>query len=224
LARIAGRPMIQHVYERALSCPELSGVYVATDDERISDCVRGFGGKAIMTRKSHCCGTDRICEAAVNMGLNKEDLVLNIQGDQPLFHPSVISQLVTPLVEDQSIYMTTLKYKITDKNEIPNPNHVKVVTDRQGFALYFSRSPVPFFRDEKSERVYYKHLGFYCFRMDFLVKFSSLSEGFLESVEKLEPLRPLEHGYKIKVLESPFDSIEVDLPENIKMVEDSLRG
>lgn len=222
LARIAGKPMIQHVYERSVSCPELSEVWVATDDERISDCVNEFGGRAVMTEEAHRCGTDRIREAAIKMGLAKEDLVINIQGDQPAFHSSVISQLVKPLVEDRSIPMTTLKWKIQDEGDIENPNHVKVVTDRQGFALYFSRSPIPFFREGKSGKAYYKHLGFYGFRMEFLIQFTLLPEGVLESAEKLEQLRALEHGFKIKVLEAPFDSIEVDVPEDIRKVEEIL--
>jgi len=222
LAHIAGKPMIQHVYECAATCPELSGVCVATDDERIVACVNDFGGNAVMTEKSHRSGTDRISEAAFKMGLERNDLVVNIQGDQPFFHPSQISRLVTPLVEDESISMTTLKYKITEKSEIKNPNHVKVVTDRQGFGLYFSRSPIPFYRSTTSSEDYYKHLGLYAFRMGFLLQFARFSEGVLESAEKLEQLRALEHGIKIKVVETPFDSIEVDVPEDIKRVEKML--
>jgi 3-deoxy-manno-octulosonate cytidylyltransferase (CMP-KDO synthetase) len=224
VARIAGKPMIQHVYERAGSCPELSGVYVATDDERISTCVKGFGGRAVMTEISHHSGTDRIAEAALIMGLEDDDIIVNIQGDQPIFDPSVISQLVMPLQEDRSIPMTTLKHKITDENDVRNPNHVKVVTDRQGFALYFSRHPIPYFRDNELLSVHYKHLGFYGFRMEFLTQFAHLSEGALESAEKLEQLRALEHGFKIKVVETSFDSIEVNVPEDVKKVEEILQG
>lgn len=219
LASIAGMPMIQHVYTRALKCPELSDIYVATDDESIFSCVNEFGGKAIMTKKDHCSGTDRICEAAMKIGLKNDDLIINIQGDQPVFQPSIISQLVEPLVENRSIPMSTLMWKITNEEEKQNPNHVKVVTDKHGFALYFSRYSIPFFRDSKFSEVHYKHLGFYCFRMDFLVRFTRLSEGTLESAEKLEQLRALEYGFKIKVIETHFDSIEVDVPEDIKRVE-----
>jgi 3-deoxy-manno-octulosonate cytidylyltransferase (CMP-KDO synthetase) len=224
LALIAGKPMIQHVYERALSCPEISEVCVATDDERISACVLHFGGKPVMTDYEHRSGTDRISEAALKLGVEKEDLIVNIQGDQPLFHTSVVSQLIKPLLEDRSIPMTTLKWKITDPDDIQNTNHVKVVTDRKGFALYFSRYPLPFFRDEKSNQAHYKHLGFYCFRMEFLLQFTRLPEGKLEAAEKLEQLRALEHGFKIKVLETPFNSIEVDVPEDIEKVEKVLLG
>ena len=222
LARIDGKPMIQHVYECATACPELRDVYVATDDKRISACVHEFGGKSVMTEKSHSSGTDRISEAALKIGLGEKDIIINIQGDQPAFHPSIISQLSEPLLEDESVIMTTLKCRILDQEDIHNPNHVKVVTDRQGFALYFSRYPIPFYRDDKSERVYFKHLGFYGFRMEFLIRFTRLSKGMLESCEKLEQLRALEHGFKIKVLETSFDSIEVDIPEDIIKVEEAL--
>jgi len=222
LALIGRKPMIQHVYERAMSCPEISEVYVATDDERISACVIEFGGKVVMTDQTHRSGTDRICEAATKIGLNTEDLIVNIQGDQPIFHPSIVSQLIKPFVEDRSIPMTTVKWKITDPDDIRNPNHVKVVTDRQGFALYFSRYPLPFFRDSESRQIHYKHLGFYGFRMAFLLKFTRLSQGALEAAEKLEQLRALEHGFKIKVVETPFNSIEVDVPEDVEEVEEVL--
>jgi len=224
LALIGGKPMIQHVYERAVSCPEISEVYIATDDERISACVLGFGGKAVMTEQTHQSGTDRICEAATKIGLNTEDLIVNIQGDQPIFHPSIVSRLIKPLLEDRAIPMTTLKWEMKDISDIQNPNHVKVVSDRQGFALYFSRYPLPFFRDAESRQVHYKHLGFYGFRMEFLLKFTRLSQGVLEAAEKLEQLRALEHGFKIKVVETPFNSIEVDVPEDVEKVEAVLGG
>jgi 3-deoxy-manno-octulosonate cytidylyltransferase (CMP-KDO synthetase) len=218
LAMIGEKPMIQHVYERAMSCPEISEVCVATDDKRISACVKGFGGKVVMTGQTHRSGTDRICEAASKTGLNTEDLVINIQGDQPLFHPSIVSSLTKPFMEDPSVPMTTVKWKIKNPDDIRNPNHVKVVTDRQGFALYFSRYPVPFFRDAESGQVRYKHLGFYGFRMAFLLKFTRLSQGVLEAAEKLEQLRALEYGFKIKVVETPYNSMEVDVPEDVERV------
>ena len=216
--------MIQHVYELAKSCPEFSEVYVATDDERISDCVHGFAGKTVITGEQHRSGTDRICEAALKIGLKKDDIVVNIQGDQPLFRPSHISKLVKPLKEDDSsILMTTLKWKVTEENPIQSPKDVTVVTDTQDFAIYFSRSKIPFFRDSESGKVYYKHLGLYGFRMDFLTQFTRLSEGVLEFAEKLEQLRALEYGFKIKVLEATYDSIEVDTPGDIRIVEKILR-
>ena len=223
-ALIAGKPMIRHTYERALSCTELSAVYVATDDDRIADCVHQFGGKAVITEKAHRSGTDRIGEAALKMGLKDDDLIVNIQGDQPLFQPSVVTDLVGPLVGDRAIPMSTLKYKIRDKRDIQNPHHVKVVTDRDGFAIYFSRYPIPFCRDGLPEGVHYKHLGFYCFRMDFLMQLTSLPEGELEFLEKLEQLRALEYGYKIKVMETLHDSVEVDVPEDVQKIEKILRA
>ena len=219
LAPISGVPMIGHVSQRAMSCPEVSEVFVVTDDERIFQCVEELGGRAIMTEKRHRTGTDRIAEASQKMNLDEEDLIINVQGDQPLFHPSAISDLITPMKEDPMIPMGTLKYRIRDEAEIDNPNHVKVVTDSEGFALYFSRSPIPFFRDSKSNIVYYKHLGFYAYRNDFLLKFATLPVGKLESSEKLEQLRALEYGFRIKVVETAFDSVEVDTPEDIMKAE-----
>ena len=219
LAMINGKPMIRHTYERALACPELSAVYVATDDDRILECVKGFGGKALMTRPGHVSGTDRIAEAAQKIGVKDRDLVVNIQGDQPAFQPEVVSAMIAPLVADETIPMSTLKCRIRDENDVINPNHVKVVTDNRGFALYFSRCPIPFCRDANPGQVHYKHLGFYCFRMDFLLKFTALPEGKLESLEKLEQLRALENGYRISVPESMYDSIEVDVPEDVDAIE-----
>ena len=221
LKLIAGKPMIQHVFERTLACPEFSEVLVATDDERISKCVHEFGGKAVMTKKTHRSGTDRICEAALATGAQEEDLIINIQGDQPVFDPSIISKLITPLKE-KSVSMSTLKWKITDAEDINNPNHVKVVTDQNDFALYFSRAPIPYLRNDRPEKAYYKHLGFYGYRMDFLSIFTRLPEGKLEIYEKLEQLRALEHGYRIKVIETDCNSIEVDIPADIGMVEKAL--
>jgi 3-deoxy-manno-octulosonate cytidylyltransferase (CMP-KDO synthetase) len=215
MAPIAGTPMIGHVYRRAMSCPEVSEAFVVTDDKRIYQCVEELGGKAIMTEKRHRTGTDRIAEASQKMNLNEDDLIVNVQGDQPLFHPSAISDLIAPMKEDPMIPMSTLKYRIRDEAEIDNTNHVKVVTDSKGFALYFSRSPIPFFRDPKSMVVFYKHLGFYAYRNDFLLEFGTLPVGELESSEKLEQLRALECGFKIRVVETAFDSISVDTPADI---------
>jgi 3-deoxy-manno-octulosonate cytidylyltransferase (CMP-KDO synthetase) len=223
LAMIADKPMIQHTYERALECSELSGVYVATDDARIQECVKSFEGKAIMTRSDHVSGTDRIAEAAQMIGIKGDDVVVNIQGDQPAFQPEVVSAMIEPLLRDPSIPMGTLKCRIRDPKDITNPNHVKVVTDKNGFALYFSRCPIPFCRDADPEQVHYKHLGFYCFRMRFLLEFTALPEGKLESLEKLEQLRALENGYQISVSESVYDSIEVDVPADVAAIEEYLK-
>ena len=219
LALIRGVPMIQHVYERALNCPEIDGVYVATDDERIRQCVLDFGGQVLMTRKNHLSGTDRIAEAARLIHARDEDLIVNVQGDQPLFNPSIIAALVAPLRKDKTIHMSTLKIRISDERELSNPNHVKVVTDRDGFALYFSRATIPFYRDGDSAGEHFKHLGIYAYRMEFLKAFVELPIGHLESAEKLEQLRALENGYRIKVVETSLDSVEVDTPDDIRRVE-----
>jgi len=220
LALIAGKPMIQHVFQNAKACPEVDEIYVATDDKRIYECVQGFGGTAIMTNENHQSGTDRIAEAVESINLADQDIVVNIQGDQPIFHPSMLSDLIGALIKNPTIPMSTLMHKIIDDQELRDTNKVKVVLDNNGCALYFSRSPIPFYRDETSKKtVHYKHLGLYAYRKEFLLAFTKLSYGLLEHAEKLEQLRVLEHGFKIKVEETIFDSIEVDTPEDIKKVE-----
>jgi 3-deoxy-manno-octulosonate cytidylyltransferase (CMP-KDO synthetase) len=216
------KPMIQRVYECALDCRDLSEVYVTTDDERIVAGVEGFGGKVILTGKKHPSGTDRIAEAAKEMGLKETDLVVNIQGDQPNFHSDSISLMIAPLLENPDILMSTLMFPIRGEKDVQNPFNIKVVTDEEGFALYFSHSPIPCYRDGGPGQKHYKHLGFYAYSMDFLQKFASLPVGVLESAEKLEQLRALENGFRIKVIESPYDSIEIDRPEDIKRAEDQI--
>ena len=218
VAPILGKPMIQHVYERALSVPLLSRVVIATDDERIAECVRSFEGEVVMTKADHASGTDRLAEAATILEIPEQDVVVNIQGDQPLF--------ARPLLEDPTLPMSTLIYKIVRKEEIGDPNHVKTVFDRNNNALYFSRSPIPFQRDptEITEPTYYKHLGFYGYRKGFLLTFVSLPEGEWERFEKLEQLRALEFGYRIKVILTEYDSVEVDTEKDLKRVEEILRS
>ena len=225
VAPILGKPMIQHVYERALSVPLLSRVVIATDDERIADCVRAFEGEVVMTKANHASGTDRLAEAATILKIPEQDVVVNIQGDQPLFPAEVIEQVARPLLEDPTLPMSTLIYKIVRKEEIGDPNHVKTVFDRNNNALYFSRSPIPFQRDpnETTEPTYYKHLGFYGYRKGFLLTFVSLPEGEWERFEKLEQLRALEFGYRIKVVLTEYDSVEVDTLKDLKRVEEILR-
>jgi 3-deoxy-manno-octulosonate cytidylyltransferase (CMP-KDO synthetase) len=222
LAVIAGKPMIRHAYLCAKACPELTEVYVATDDERILQCVHEFGGKAVLTGAAHPCGTDRVAEAARHLGLEGDQVVVNIQGDQPFFPPAVISHMVAPLLAEPDLPMSTLKCRISDPREMENPNCVKVVTDDRDCALYFSRSPIPYFRDSPTPGLYHKHLGFYAYRLGFLKTFAALPVGKLESAEKLEQLRALENGYRIKVVETPFDSVEVDTPADIRRVEANL--
>lgn len=224
LAKIKGKPMIQHVVERAKAVNMLSKVVVATDDQRIADCVESFGGEYVMTRADHVSGSDRLAEAAEILKISEHDVVVNIQGDQPLFPPEVVEQVATPLLEDPALPMSTLIYKIVREEEISDPNHVKTVFDRDNNALYFSRAPIPFQRNpQDSERpTYYKHLGFYAYRKGFLLSFVALPEGEWERFEKLEQLRALEYGYKIRVTETAYDSIEVDTPADLERVENDL--
>ncbi len=221
LALIHGRPMIQHVVERALQVPLLSRVVVATDDGRIARAVREFGGEAVETRADHPTGTDRLAEAAELLGISEHDVVVNIQGDQPLFPADIVEQVARPLLDDPALPMATLIYKIIRPEEIDDPNHVKTVFDRQGRALYFSRSPIPFQRnpEENGRPTYYKHLGFYAYRKGFLLSYVALPEGEWERHEKLEQLRALEYGYTVRVVLTTYDSIEVDTPADLARVE-----
>ncbi|MBN1664594.1 MAG: 3-deoxy-manno-octulosonate cytidylyltransferase [Deltaproteobacteria bacterium] len=218
LADILGKPMIQHVYERVMRAKTVSYCAVATDDERIAAAVRQFGGNAIMTSERHRSGTDRIAEAVSGLKLIDSDIVVNIQGDQPVFDPSQIDEVAAPLLQDPSIPMSTLIYKIVREEEITHPNAVKVVFDHDHFALYFSRATIPFVRDGENTTDYYKHHGIYAYRKDFLDAFTRLPEGILEKLEALEQLRALEYGYKIKVVETIHDSIEVDTPQELARV------
>jgi len=219
LAAIAGKPMIQHVYERACSAKLLARVVVATDDTRIRDCVRSFGGEVVMTSPDHASGSDRLAEAATILDVSEQDVVVNIQGDQPLFPAEVVEQVARPLLEDPALPMSTLIFKIIRREEINDPNHVKTVFDRNYNALYFSRSPIPYQRDPNDRMpTYYKHLGFYAYRKGFLLTFVSLPEGEWERFEKLEQLRALEYGYHIRVVLTEYDSVEVDTPEDLNRV------
>ncbi len=222
LALIHGKPMIQHVVERAQAVKLLSRVVVATDDQRIADCVSSFGGEYVLTRNDHVSGSDRLAEAAELLDISEHDVVVNIQGDQPLFDVEVVEQVARPLLEDPSLPMATLIYKIIRPEEINDPNHVKTVFDHEMNALYFSRAPIPFQRnpEEKDTPTYYKHLGFYAYRKGFLLSFVALPEGEWERFEKLEQLRALEYGYRIKVVKTTHDSIEVDTLEDLKRVEE----
>lgn len=225
LAPINGKPMIQHVVERARKVNLLSRVVVATDDERIARCVAAFDGECVMTRDDHVSGTDRLAEAAETLGVSEHDIVVNIQGDQPLFPPEIIDQVTRPLLEDPNVPMSTLIYKIIREEEIEDPNHVKTVFDKDNYALYFSRSAIPFQRNPgEGTPTYYKHLGVYGYRKNFLLTFVGLPEGEWEHFEKLEQLRALEFGYRIKVVLTAHDSVEVDTEEQLRQVEKLLNG
>ena len=224
LADLAGKPMIQHVYERVLKAGSVSFAAVATDDERIFAAVRAFGGRAVMTSPRHRSGTDRIAEAVETMGLRDDDIVVNVQGDQPLFVPSQVDEVAGPLLQDGSIPMSTLIYRIVRDEEIAHPNAVKTVFDRNHFALYFSRATIPFVRDAARRAEYFKHHGIYAYRRHFLRTFTSLPEGILERHEALEQLRALENGYRIKVVVTRNDSVEVDTAEELERVRRLITG
>ena len=219
LAKICGKPMIQRVCENVIKARGIAEVAVATDDSRIAAAVEAFGAKVVMTGEKNRSGTDRVAEAARNMELSDSDVVVNVQGDQPLIHPNCLDEVVAPFSKDPDVVMTTLAFKIVREEEITNPKDVKVVCDKNGSALYFSRSPVPFGRDPEAAFDMYKHLGVYAYTKKFLDIFANLPDGRLENIEKLEQLRALEHGYAIKVSITEHDSPEVDLPEDIALVE-----
>jgi len=226
LAEICGKPMIQWVYERSSRCTSVDRVIVATDDRRIADAVQAFGGEVVMTRADHSTGTDRLAEVAETL---EADLVVNVQGDEPLIEPAMIEAAVQPLLADDSIPMGTLQTPLASLEEYLNPNVVKVITDRDRFALYFSRAPIPFPRDyaDQLETCWStlpvgKHVGLYVYRRDFLLRYQALKETPLEQFEKLEQLRVLEHGYKIKVAETPMTVQGVDTPEDLRRVQSIL--
>jgi len=214
---IAGKPMIQWVYEQASKAKMLQQLFVAVDDDRVKAYVEGFGGKAVLTSANHQSGTDRIAEAVKKI---QTDIVVNIQGDQPLLDPNMIDEAVTPLLENPEILMSTIKTKINEEDFL-NPGVVKVVVDERGFALYFSRSLIPYPRDKKTIDVY-EHVGLYVYRKDFLLKISQMPQTYLEKTEMLEQLRVLEKGFKIKVVETKSSraaGISVDNPEDVAKVE-----
>jgi 3-deoxy-manno-octulosonate cytidylyltransferase (CMP-KDO synthetase) len=214
LADLCGKPMIQHVYEQAVKASLVDSVTIATDDRRIVDVVKSFGGHVVMTAGHHQTGTDRISEVADRCAA---ELIVNLQGDLPLLAPEMLDELIDPFGKDDAV-MGTLKREITSAEELYNPNVVKVVTDVNGYALYFSRLPIPYVRDIKMTGKHYKHYGVYIYRRGFLKTFTQLSPSPLEQMEKLEQLRALENGYRIKVVETRHDSIEVDTPEDLEKV------
>jgi len=216
LAEIDGRPMIEHVYRRAQSCAAATRVIVATDDLRIADAVRRFGGEVRLTRDNHPSGTDRVAEVAATLEC---DVIVNVQGDEPLIDPGAIATAVAPFTSDPSLGMTTLYRRITNPAELTNPNIVKVVLDRAGFALYFSRAPIPYASDPRGGwPPLYKHIGLYAYRRSTLLVLAALEPTPLERAEALEQLRALEHGIRIKALETTHDTIHVDTPKDLEEV------
>jgi 3-deoxy-manno-octulosonate cytidylyltransferase (CMP-KDO synthetase) len=224
LMPIAGKPMIQRVYEQAQKSSVVTHVWVATDDLRIVQAVEAFGGNALMTSDTCRSGTDRVAETADRLKLASDDIVINIQGDQPVFSPLSLDDLIAPFDRFPDLAMSTLAFKIQDNREITDPKDVKVTFDIHGRALYFSRAQIPFPRDAGTDTDYYKHLGFYAYKKSFLDRFVTLPTGRCEAVEKLEQLRALEYGYPIQVAVTRYDSPEIDLPEDIARVEKLLAG
>jgi 3-deoxy-manno-octulosonate cytidylyltransferase (CMP-KDO synthetase) len=207
--------MIEHVYRRVAASKLVSEVIVATDDLRIATRVHDFGGKVRLT-KAHETGTDRLAEVATSLDC---DVVVNVQGDEPLIDPGAIEEAVTPFVHDASVVITTLYKRIQDPAELANPNIVKVVVDRGGFALYFSRAPIPHIRDPRGGwPPLYKHIGLYAYRRSVLLVLAALEPTPLERAESLEQLRALEHGIRIKAIETKYDSFGVDTPEDLEQV------
>jgi 3-deoxy-manno-octulosonate cytidylyltransferase (CMP-KDO synthetase) len=216
LADLDGRPMIEHVYRRVSAAPIVSQVIVATDDLRIATRVHDFGGKVRLTKATHETGTDRLAEVAASLDC---DVVVNVQGDEPLVDPRAIEELVAPFAADRSISMTTLYRRIHDQAELSNPNVTKVVIDRGGFAMYFSRSPIPHLRDARGGwPPLYRHIGLYAYRRSTLLVLASLEPTPLERAESLEQLRALEHGIRIKAVETQYESFGVDTPEDLEQV------
>ncbi len=242
LCHLLGKPMVRHVYERVKGARLAQDVFIATDSDYIFSAVEGFGGKAVMTSAEHRSGTDRIAEAVLKLaeaGLitgGSEQLIVNVQGDEPMIMPEMVDMVIR-LMEDERAAIGTLAKRIETLAEIEDPNVVKVVFDEEGFALYFSRSPIPYHRDmtrgrgdagtrskdlNDPETFFYKHIGIYAYRRDVLLRFSRLAPTRLEEIEKLEQLRALERGLKIKVLETPYETIGVDTAADLERVEKCL--
>ena len=223
LASIAGKPMIQHVVERARQARRVSRVIVATDDDRIRAAVTSFGGEAAMTRRDHRSGTERIAEVAVHL---PAEIYVNVQGDEPLISPEVIDAAVETISSDAEIQVATLCVPISQPAEIMDPNVVKIVTDFDSNALYFSRAPIPWVRDAAQPVAarHFKHIGIYAFRREALLEFPTLPPGELEHLEQLEQLRWLENGYRIRVGECEYSGVAVDVPADVPRVEEILRA
>jgi 3-deoxy-manno-octulosonate cytidylyltransferase (CMP-KDO synthetase) len=213
LALLSSKTVLQHVYERACQSRYLSRAIIATDDDRIYQAARSFGAPVRMTRADHVSGTDRAAEVA-----SAEDaaVVVNIQGDEPLIDPAAIDAAILPVVHDRGVVMATLKKKIEDPREITDPNVVKVVTGHSGDAIYFSRCAIPYAREQ--DGAWFKHIGLYVYRRDFLLEYPRLPVGPLERAERLEQLRALENGYLIRVIETDYESLGVDTPEDLERV------
>ena len=208
--------MLQHVYERACQARYLTSTIIATDDLKVYNVARSFGARVVMTRPDHPSGTDRVAEVA---SAETAEIVVNIQGDEPLIDPAAIDTAILPLVHEPDVAMATLKKRIEHPREIADPNVVKVVTDFAGDAIYFSRCPIPYLRQDHRGPIgapYFKHIGIYVYRREFLLKYSSLPVGPLEQAERLEQLRAIENGFRIRVVETEYESLGVDTPQDLE--------
>jgi len=225
LADLCGKPVIQHTWENAKKSKSIEDLIIATDDKRIYNVAKGFGAKTIYTSKAHKSGSDRLTEVISSIDTN---IVVNIQADEPLLHPSMIDDVVSPLLKNKDIQMTTLCHRIKDEYELFDRNVVKVIRDRKGFAMYFSRSAIPYKprSTNNGHRVsnHYKHIGLYAYTKDFLFTFKSLPQSPLEKIEKLEQLRVIENGYKIKVIETKYDTVGIDMPEDLVKATEVIKG
>jgi len=223
LVLLAGKPMIQRVYERAKLAKQANQVIVATDDERIVKAVEAFGGEARMTRTDHRTGTERVAEVAAHV---EGDIFVNVQGDEPLLDPAAVDTVVSSLLEEPTASISTVATPIKTPGDIMDPNVVKTVLDFDGNALYFSRAPIPWVRDTASKTLvrHLKHLGLYVFQREALLEYATLPQGELERIEQLEQLRWMENGWKIRVAEVEHDAVSVDVPEDVGRVEKLLQG
>ncbi len=223
IALIAGKPLVQHAYERAVAAARVDEAIVAIDDARVAEALAPYGTPTVMTSAKHATGSDRIAEVAA---ARKEEFIVNLQADEPLIHPQTIDDAIQALLDKPHASMSTVKRRLKDPEAIQDPNNVKVVCDARGDALYFSRAPVPFVRDPREAEgpaVYWHHYGLYVYRRAFLLEFTRLPQTPLERLEKLEQLRALEHGHAIAVIEAHHDSIGVDAPDDIAKVEALLK-
>jgi 3-deoxy-manno-octulosonate cytidylyltransferase (CMP-KDO synthetase) len=217
LADILGKPMIQHVWERSKQALVLDDVIIACDEEIVAAACRKFEAKVVITSKGHTCGTDRISEVVNPLDAK---IIINIQGDEPLIHPAMIDAVARALLDDSNVSMATIMKKIDNDEELHDHNVVKVVVDKNNFALYFSRAPIPHraHNSEIQSPAYFKHIGLYGYTKDFLFTYKNLPASNLEKIEKLEQLRVLEEGFRIKVVETKFDTVGVDTPEDLEKV------
>jgi len=207
--------MVEHVCRRAEQATSVDAVVVATDDEHVASVVASFGGTAVMTSPLHATGTDRLAEVAARLNA---DIVVNVQGDEPLIAPEAIDAATAPLLGRRADLMATLRRRIEDVAELNNPSVVKLVIDAEGYALYFTRASIPFVRPGQASPVAWRHMGLYVYRRTFLLKLATLPQTPLEQAEGLEQLRVLEHGYRIRTVETTLDTIGVDTPEDLERV------